>query len=207
MKQFLIRFLITSCLSVFLFSCSLITTKNLIKQTPTEQFVYNPYFNNQTIDYIYKAKIKLAKNNFGGLLIIKKIKEKQHRVVFTTEFGNKIFDFEFINNDFKVNFILDKLNRKIVINALKKDFQLLVKEQNKVMNQFSNKENVIYQSKLNKKDNYYFHENKQLRKIVMTSKKKEKVSIYFDKITNKIAKKVVIKHHNFKMTLNLEYIN
>jgi MinD-like ATPase involved in chromosome partitioning or flagellar assembly len=178
-----------------------------MKQTPTAEFIYNPYFNNQTIDYIYKAKIKLAKNNFGGLLIIKKIKEKQHRVVFTTEFGNKIFDFEFLNNDFKVHFILDKLNKKIVVNALKKDFQLLVKEQNKVINQFSDNVNVIYQSELNKKDNYYFHENKQLRKIVMASKKKEKVSIYFDEITNKIAKSVIIKHHNFNMTLSLKYIN
>lgn len=207
MKQFLIRFLITSCLGVFLFSCSLVATKNLIRQPLTEQFVYNPYFNNQTIDYIYKAKIKLTKNNFGGLLIIKKIKEKQHRVVFTTEFGNKIFDFEFADNDFKVNFILDKLNRKIVVNALKKDFQLLVKEQNKVINQFSNKANVVCQSKLNKKDNYYFYENKQLRKIVMASKKKEKVSIFFNEIINKIAKNVMIKHHNFNMTLSLKYIN
>src|SRR5690606_33245610 len=84
--------------------------------------IKNPYFSDASKDYIYKASIDVYGKNFGGLLIIKKIANNQHRVAFTTEMGSKLFDFTFTEDDFKVNFILDELNKKILINILKKDF-------------------------------------------------------------------------------------
>ncbi len=203
------RYLITS-IALFLFSsCSLQTTKGLLEQKSEKEFVINPYFANTAIDYIYKAKITINDNKFGGILIVKKIKDNQHRVVFTTEFGNKIFDFEFIDNEFKVNYILDKINKKIILNALKKDFHLLVSESNLIETMYLIDDETLYQSKLNKKYNYYFisNENSLLKKIVMTSKNKEKLCITFSEIEKNIAKNIRMTHQNFNMNIDLIYIN
>ncbi len=203
------RYLLINILFLSLISCaSLSTTKNL-KTTSINKIVENSYFSNIELDYVYKAKINVNNNNIGGLLIVKKIKKKHHRVVFTTEFGNKIFDFEFNNNVFKVNSIMEQLNKKIVINALKKDFQLLIKEFNKATNKFNDNTHFIYQTTLNKKDNYYFinKTTKNLDKIVMASKHKEKVTIYFKNKKNNIAKNIQIKHQNFNMNMQLNYLN
>lgn len=202
------RFLTISFLLFTLISCnSLKTTKHLTKKE-TFKVIENPYFSDTKIDYIYKAKITAGKNNFGGLLIIKKIKKEHHRIVFTTEFGNKIFDFEFVKDTFIVNTILDRLNRKIILNALKKDYQLLVKEYHKSNMEFVAKNEYIYRTALNKKDNYFFLDTKnQLRKIVMASKRKEKMTIHFKNRNDNIAKNIEMKHHNFNMITELNYIN
>ncbi len=202
------RYLIISILIFLLSSCSLATTKNLVKYN-SDIIIENAYFSDTNIDYIYKAKITAGKNNFGGILIIKKIKKNHHRVVFTTEFGNKIFDFEFVKQKFKVNYIVDKLNRKIIVKALRKDFHLLVNEYNPSIEKFIKPKQLIYKTRLNKKDNYYHlkKDNKQLSKIIRASKRKEKMTIHFNDVTNGIANNIKLKHHNFKMTIQLNYIN
>ena len=201
------RYLLISFLFLSLGSCgTLATTKGLVAK-PVTKVIENPYFSNTKTDYVYKAKIEVNNNHLGGLLIVKKLGENHHRVVFTTEFGNKIFDFEFIDTQFKVNAIMDKLNKKIVVNALKKDFQLLVSQNNSTISYYKNTSVNIYKTKLNNKDNYYFFDNKnQLSKIVMASKHKEKVSISFKKVYKNIAYKISIIHHNFNMNINLTFI-
>jgi hypothetical protein len=203
------RYLVISIALILFSSCSLQTTKGLLEQKPKKDFVINSYFADTAIDYIYKAKININENKFGGILIIKKIQENEHRIVFTTEFGNKIFDFEFINDTFKVNYILDKINKKIIINLLKKDFHLLVNESNLIEKQYLTDSETVYQTKLNKKYNYYFvsNENTELKKIMMASKRKEKLQISFNKINNKIANEINISHQNFEMNIDLIYIN
>ena len=99
-------------------SCSLPLTKGLLEITPENKHVVNRYFSNTKMDYIYKTKFQILEHTFGGILIVKKIGEDYHRVVLTTEFGNKIFDFDFKENDFKVNYILDDLNKNFINNLL-----------------------------------------------------------------------------------------
>lgn len=203
------RFLIISILFITVISCgTLSTTANSLAISSTEQ-IENLYFSNTAVDYVYKAKININDNNFGGLLIVKKIAENHHRVVFTTEFGNKIFDFEFLNTTFKVNTILKKIDKKIVVNALKKDFHLLVNQLNTSVNKYDLEKHYIYQTEFNNKDNYYFFkkEKKVLNKIVMASKYKEKVSIHFNNTDHFLAKNILIVHHNFNMNIQLNYIN
>jgi hypothetical protein len=69
----------------------------------------------------------IYKNHVSGILIIKKISETTHRVVLTSDFGNKLIDFEISEDDFKLNYVLPDLDKKIVINFLKNDFQQLLK--------------------------------------------------------------------------------
>lgn len=203
------KYLLISFSFLLIISCkSIDVVKGLEKESVAAETIKNPYFSDINKDYVYKAKITAGKNNFGGLLIIKKIKNAYHRVVFTTEFGNKIFDFEFLNNEFKVNYVLDKLDKKLILNALKKDYQLLVKELYLSETQFNLENGLVHKVKFNKKDNYFvFDNNNELSKTIMASKRKEKLTIFFSDIKENVANSIKMEHHNFKMLTLLSFIN
>lgn len=208
MCRYQIQNFLISCLLVLFTSCSLSTTKGYLEQDKSIDFVENNYFSDTETDYVYKANFDVYKHSFGGILIIKMIQNENYRIVFTTEFGKKIFDFELVNNDFITHYILEELNKKIIIKTLQNDFQILVKQNNKIIKEFKNDHEITYQTKLNEGFNYYFISNKkkQLTKIINASKKKEKLAINFNQIENEIARDIVIVHQNLKLSIHLNYM-
>ncbi|HBK70203.1 MAG TPA: hypothetical protein DDZ39_00860 [Flavobacteriaceae bacterium] len=201
--------LISLLLIVVLLSCTLSTTKHLIETNTTSTTFTNTYFSDTKRDYVYKANIDVYGKHFGGLMIVKKIANEHHRVVFTTEFGSKILDIEVLENDFKINFVLEELNKKIVLNTLKKDFKILVQENHTVEKTYSNDDAIVYQSKAGKRTNYFFVNDcsRDLKKIVNTSKTKEKVIITFEKTAKALAKEISIDHKNIKLSIDLKYLD
>lgn len=193
--------LISICL--LLVACSSYPKKNGFQiQEPSKKDIVNPYFSDKTKDYVYKAKIDVYKKSFGGIFIIKKIEENYHRIVFTTEMGNKIFDFSFEGNNFKVNYILDQIDKKILINILKKDFKALIEEKPFVLNTFSKDNNTIIETEFYNKKHYYYSTDQELKKIVRISNRKEKVEYLFSRIENNIAKHIKIAHKNIKFEIS-----
>jgi len=203
------RFLIISLLLIVCNSCALKTTEGLRAVEVTNAEVANPYFSNTDIDYVYKAKIEIYGKYVGGILIIKKVEEDSHRVVLTTEFGNKIFDFLYKGDSFTKNFVLEDLDKKIIVNTLQRDFKLLISERSKVEEQFATKGQQIYKSKSNNRFNFYFFDEKSviLKRIIQTSKRKEKVEIVFTSKRNDLAQKIRINHSNIKLKIDLNYFN
>ena len=202
------RFLVISLLFVLCNSCALRTTEGLRLVPVTKVEVTNPYFSSKAIDYIYKAKINIYGRYFGGILIIKKVEEDTHRVVFTTEFGNKIFDFLYEGDNFTKNFLIEDLDKKIIVNTLQKDFKLLISESAKVIEEYASEGQQIYKTKTNNRFNFYFIEDKTsvLERIVQTSKSKEKVEIVFTSEGNELAEKIGIYHSNIKLNIDLNYL-
>jgi hypothetical protein len=197
-------------ISLFLFlfsSCSLKTTEGLRTTLVSKTQVENLYFSDHAQDYIYKAKIDIYGRYFGGILIIKKLKKNTHRVVFTTEFGSKVFDFLYEGDTFTKNFIVPDIDKKFIVNTLQKDFKILISETAQVKEQFELEEIDVYKSEADKKFNFYFFnkENQRLEKIVNTSKSKEKVTILFTSKTENIAEKIAINHNNIKLSIDLDY--
>ena len=203
----MIRLLAISFFSIVAFaSCSLKTTEGLRQVHFNKTEIENPYFSNAEIDYVYKAKIEVYGKNFGGILIIKKIGNQNHRIVFTTEFGNKLFDFQFDGDTFTKHFVAEDLDKKFIVNILKYDFKLLVDENANVLAVFESKNQRIYQTETAERFNFYFlgNESEQLEKIINTSKTKEKVVIDFTSSDGKIADVIAIKHNNIKLKIDLE---
>lgn len=197
--------IISTAYILFFSSCGNPIIKDLPKYNSTITEVSNPYFSNINTDYIYKAKIDAFDNIFGGILIIKKIGKDNHRIVFTTNFGSKIFDFEFIGNNMKVHYIIGNLDRNVIINTLKHDFETLTKEHNVVYNVYEEQNYLICQSKLKNRYNFFLvsKPNQVLTKIIHTTKTKEKISIKFDKIENSIAKNITIQHKKQPIKIDL----
>lgn len=200
------RFLLISICALIISCGSYPKKQNFNMDHSIPKIIENPYFSDTSIDYVYKASIDVYNRHYGGLLIIKKIAENQHRLAFTTEMGNKLFDFTFTKNNFQVNFILDQLDKKILINILKKDFKVLVTENPTVLNSYSNKVIHIFETAIYNKKHYYFTHNKQLNQVVKTKNGKEKVLFLFSEIDNHLAHQIEIKHHNMKLDIKLRSI-
>jgi len=208
MQKSTIQFLLINCfIAILLVSCGSVT-KNYTPKKLEKTAVEVPYFSEPKTDYVYKTNITVYGHEMSGIFIAKKINDTTHRVVFTTEFGNKLFDFEISDTTFKVNSIVSELDKKILINTLKEDFRLLLKKQYLLQEQFENESDNIYKSADGNRDNYLFVSKKEqkLEKVVRSSKTKEKITITFTLENDIFAKKVVILHQNIKLRIELNYL-
>lgn len=207
MQKSTIQFLLINCfIAIFLISCGSVT-KNYTPKKLDKTSYEVPYFADSKTDYVYKTNISVYGNELSGIFIAKKINDTTHRIVFTTEFGNKLMDFEISETDFKVNSIVSELDRKILINTLKKDFRLLLKKEYLIEEQFENESADIYKSADGRRANYIFISKKdqKLEKIVHASKTKEKFTLIFNSENNIFAEKIQIIHQNIKLKIELNY--
>jgi len=193
-----------SFLTLFV-SCASFPKKHNFTTTATSGNIQNLYFADQEQDYIYKANIEVYDNTFGGIFIVKKLGQENHRVAFTTEMGYKLFDFSFNKEAFTVNYILDDLNKKILINILKKDFKTLITENIYSTKTYNSENEVVKESALDSKT-YYYLKSKRISKIIRTNGRKEKVRFLFSEISDNIAQQIEIKHSNIKLKINLKSI-
>ena len=206
MKQFQIQFLSISFF-LLLVSCGSYPKKmNYVKEGITKEYAFNPYFSNPAIDYVYKANIAFRENNFGGILIIKKIDEDSHRILFTTEMGNKIFDFTISDNTYKTNYLNDQINNQKFIKVLVNDFKVLINEDVKINSSYKLDSTSIFDSQLNGMDYYYCYKSNKLESITNVVGKKEKASYLFFDIDSDVAKNIRILHPNFNLNINLKLI-
>jgi hypothetical protein len=209
MQKLTIRFLLISIFSVFLFSCKSYQIKDTVPKGNTIKEYKNSYFSNPETDYVYKAHIEVYGNKMGGIFIAKRINDSIHRVVFTTDFGNKLLDFELSETEFKVNYIQEDLDRKIIVNTLRDDFRLLLKVNHQVSEVFESQEAMIYQTKDKNRYNYFFESKKdnKLIKLVHASKTKEKVIFEFVSKNSIFAENITIQHKNIKLKIELNQIS
>lgn len=204
MRRFLLQsFLYSLCVLLFV-SCKTYKLTDVKPVSNSEKTVENLYFSSNE-DYVYKCQMDIYKNHVSGILIIKKIKETTHRVVLTSDFGNKLIDFEVSENDFKLNYVLPDLDKKIVINFLKNDFQKLLRQKYPVNESFENENSKIYLSKIEKKNYYLFFnkENNLLKQIIYTKNNKEKIDFSFDAKKHIFADSLNLQHKDFKINIKL----
>lgn len=200
------KYLVISCFLISLFSCSSYPKKNGFKEVyPVKGFLQNTHFSTESTVYTYRANITAYSKELTGILIIKKIKDSNHRVVFTTEIGNKLFDFSFSENEFKINHIIKELDKALLINVLKNDFGNLIKEHPLVTNYYTKGNNKLYKT-TNGSKKYYYHVNQEVTKIVRVKKSKEKVIYLFSEDQDSMLKNIYIKHNNIKLTIKLKAI-
>ncbi|MDV7696350.1 hypothetical protein N6B72_05395 [Chryseobacterium soli] len=207
MRRFLLQSFLYSVIILLLGSCKTYKLADVQPVSGTEKMVENLYFSSAE-DYVYKCQMDIYNNHVSGILIVKKINDTTHRVVLTSDFGNKLIDFEISEHNFKLNYVLPDLDKKIVINFLKNDFQHLLRKEYPVNSRFENKESNIYLSKLDKKT-YYLFFNKQnglLNQIIYTKNNKEKIDFTFAAKKHIFADSLNLQHKDFKINIKLYQI-
>lgn len=201
------RYLLIS-LCLLLASCGSYPAKrNLQPVKNLETTVVNPFFSQEAEDYIYKADITFRDRDLGGLFIVKKLGETHHRIVFTTEMGNKIFDISLDDRGYKVNYILEQLDKKPLLNLLWRDFRVLTQEKADITKTYTDGTNTVLETVLNNKKHYYHTDKGILNKIVRANNAKEQAVFLFSDISDNSAGKIRIIHKTIKLNINLKAIH
>ena len=65
----------------------------------------------------------LLKNHLTGIIIVKQTDSVSTHIVFVTEIGMKMFDFEWKNNEMKPVYVFEPLNKPTLIKALQANFK------------------------------------------------------------------------------------
>lgn len=185
-------------------SCTSYQLKDVTSVSKIQKTAENLYFSSKA-DYVYKCQMDIYTNHISGIVIIKKINDTTHRVVMTSDFGNKMIDFEISENDFKLHYVLADLDKKMVINFLKNDFQELLKQKYPVSESFENNDSVIHLSDNGKKRYYLFFDKEKgtLSQIIYTLNNKEKIDFSFEAKKHTFAETVNLQHKDFKINIKL----
>ncbi|MGB7395249.1 MAG: hypothetical protein WA913_12725 [Pricia sp.] len=201
------RILLSSLCAFVLFGCVSYPKKNGFEAIESiQRELLNPYFSDTSRDYVYKANIEAFDRAFGGLLILKKLGGDHHRILFTTEMGNTLFDFEFLGDDFQVNRILPEMDKKILRKILKRDFKALITEHPPESQTFDDGMDVVVETEILSKKHYFYLADGQLQKIVRTGNGKEKTIFLFTELNPGTAGKIQISHQTFPLKITLNQI-
>jgi len=129
-------------------------------------------------------------------MIFKNVGPLEHRVVFTTEFGNKLFDFSMLDGELTSNFIPDDLDRKIIKDLLRKDFELLLTQTWTGDRSYSSTDGPVTRSKQLKGRQYLYMnaDDELLLRIVQRGVIRDQVVLEFLSQSSESATQVVINH-------------
>jgi hypothetical protein len=172
------------------------------------------WFQSDTGHYLFNSKIDLMKNHFSGLMVIKPLAGGIYRVIFITEVGLKIFDMEFFpDQEVKVHYIMDAMNKKALIKTLSNDISLVL------MNRYGNiKPDLLhekasgdvvfrYRDKGRKCYCYVSDSSSMPYRVLQTGGIANKVNanLYGDNASG--IDSVIISHYNFRLSIGLYRIN
>lgn len=197
--------------SLFYYSCSYPLRKGYEKTEYQEINVFKPDFKKA----IYHTSIDIYKKHFSGLLVIKKIEQDStYRLVFLSELGMKIFDFEYsynYKNDFQVKYILEPINKKYIINTLKQDFELFLKTQTKETKTTNYKKDNIILQKVKYKGMYNYYtfstDSNYVSSILQKGWLFKKVLITNKLYSKSSPNKTIFNHKGVKLSINLSKID
>jgi hypothetical protein len=74
----------------------------------------------------YRASIDVLRNHFSGLIVLKQTDAQTRHLVFVTELGLRMFDFEMKNDSIKPVFVFNPLNKPKLVSALVRNFNVML---------------------------------------------------------------------------------
>ena len=209
------RFLLSLVLLLFIFSTCTETKYSRFTLTDSKRIDSTDLpslFKSAEKAPLYKAAVNLYGKKFGGLLLIKNMADSSYRIVFTTETGIKLFDFEIKGEKFTVHYCIEKFNRDAVLNTIASDIKLLLlenrKNQTAQLLSRSEEPSKIYRFTSEKTQDYYFtnSENKQLKELRQVMGKKTKVVIALQYGAGIVPNNIHIAHKNIRLKIDLNLL-
>lgn len=159
---------------------------------------------------LYNAQVNVTGKHLSGLLLFKTMADSSIRVLFTNEMGVTFFDFEFRENAFRVISCVKQMNKKVVINRLKSDLELLLHYgyvSDKAEKFYSGKESYYLFMK-GKERVYYISDQvcSQLLRIETASSRKKKIIVNLAGDGSGMPDSVYLAHQSFEYNITLKKI-
>ena len=194
---------LTSCF--LLFSCSsAYKTLVPVEGDPDCLKKFKPQF---TTNW-YEANIDVMDNHISGLMLFKLMPDSSMRIAFTSKSGLKFLDFEFSKNGrFTSHYVIDNLNRKSVINTLRKDFEIILMQSLDEWPILSYSKSGLYFYAVPdpEDDSDYYVTSPDCTNLVRVEKggRKKVLEAFFSNYTNRIPGEVTLSHTTFNMKISL----
>ncbi len=206
MKNLLLSSIVILCF----FSCTLGHYKRLVPIGPSAaSSELKPLFGDHFSSFLFKTNITLYGKNVSGLLVTKQMQPADYRVVFTTELGMKLFDFEFTDTAFTLHYCVPQFNRPSLIRTIQQDIEILLMTRisSKTIQNYSDKENQYIISKIDsgRFSDYYWRKKDDLflTKIEHAKGKVKKTTFVLEKYADQIPTSIRIQHHDLKLNIEL----
>ena len=177
----------------------------MYRQKDQEITLIKPLLGNGFKSAMYSAKIDIGKQHFSGLFYFKNQEDGSKRIVFLTQFGLNLLDLEYKNHKFELKNCKDFLNKKLIINTLKKNFKLLIDSPQEIKQhkKYINKKEQLIKFKTKEGKYFYFLEQGLVNRIIQrkgfshielkTSLKEEKVPTDIEIINKRINLNIRLK--------------
>ena len=190
------------------FCCSCASDYKSLKAAEGSFGCYEKLAPSQFATSWYHASVDVVGRHISGLLLIKNMPDSSYRIVFTNEAGVTFFDFGFSQQGtFKAYNVIKQLDKKPVIQTLRKDFELILglpfrrkPHEVSVMN------NEVFYGVRQKKETAYFITSKDcasLRRLELGSARKRKVTVQIEGQQYPRLDKIELVHHTFAMQIKL----
>ncbi len=202
--------LLSNLFALFISGCAIGHYNQLLPLTDTAvPPAITPLFGNHFNSFLFKTNIALYNKKFSGLLITKQLEPNDYRVIFTTELGMKLFDFEFTDTAFTLHYCVPQFKRPALISTIQKDIEiiLMTKLEKRIVPHWADKQNnyLIHQLNDGLYSNYYFYEKKSNRlvKIEHAKRNRKKTTFTMDNYTSGIPASIKIQHHDVTLKIEL----
>jgi hypothetical protein len=202
----MMRYFLLSSLVVLLAACANeYKSMQAVSGDPVCVEKFRPAFTSQ----LYKANVAVTGKTLSGLLLFKAMPDSSTRVVFSTETGFKFFDFSFGGpQPFKAIYVMKKLDKKVVVEALQQDFELLLMQPAAAGKATVSKMSydLYYGFSNGPKTRYYITDSicHELQFAELAAKRKKLVRINQFAISDRIPDSIYIQHFNFNFTISLK---
>ena len=160
---------------------------------------------------LYNISYSIIDYNLSGLLIYKKINDSCYRAIITSEMGPKILDMYMYKNEYKLNYAIKQLNRKIIIKSFYNDLVSISglnyrekSTETTIFDSISAKQIIV-----DKKNKIVISNNasKKQSNVVFSHKNKKELTIdYFYSSIEIQTDSIFLKHYNYKMEMVLRKI-
>lgn len=204
--------LLLSSFIAILFSACHFGHYGRLAKAPTASTTLKPIFGDNFNSFLFKTNITVYGKDYSGLLVTKQMSPQDYRVIFTTELGMKLFDFEFKDTAFTLHYCVPQFNKPKLLKVIQKDIEtLLMNDLNKKTFKYFTDSNMLYSihmTKNGKLDNYYFTEKSTARlvKIEHAKKRRKKTTFTLSNYQNDFPSNILIQHHDIKLKIELNLL-
>ncbi len=204
--------LLSSFITLTLIGCTFGHYGRLKKSNEPNPTSPKSIFGDNFNSFLFKTNITVYGKNFSGLLITKQLSPQDYRVIFTTELGMKLFDFEFKDTAFTLHYCVPQFNQPKLLKTIQKDIEILLMNnlKNKSFEIFSDLKNnlIIHRLKEEKMYNYYFTEKSSQHLVKIEHSKKHVKNIIFtlNNYENNFPTSILIKHCTVKLKIELNLL-
>jgi len=158
----------------------------------------------------YKTDIDVLKNHLTGIMVVKQTDSVTMHLVFLTELGMKLFDFEVKPAGINAVYVFEPLNKPALINSLKRNFNdiFLFNVFNKEVKQCSSKRIILFYSIPGKRNRVIIPDSVGIKKQETFNghRKASKIDYMFDPKTKTYTQIKAVQYGIVKIRIELNLI-